>query len=349
MLSSGTPWQLKVEELAGRAISLEALLTFYADLPATMSHFRSGVHRTLDVVRQAIIPLTRQDACSFATMINNGVVVRPRKMVSHNWGNLFRDLVAAVIADALDECEFGSIAYLMDNHFDNLMCYLREKDRLHITYWICCFAVDQHSAICGENQHAETDPIQHELHPVCTCQKTKALNSSEPLDVKGRSIPCELNKFHDMIKTLASSDESFEQVIAVDADFEVFNRAWVVAEISAGHAMGLHQRMKLRNAQVLKKAEKSLRKLDVRKMSASRPEDIQEVLQGIPDKAEFNQHLQDMIFGKNGKGGLLKAWRGLDSLQRMDRIGHIAKLSQISRLGRSATQVSLHDELPSPV
>ena len=44
----------------------------------------------------------------------DGCPTRPQKMVTHNWGNRFADLVAAIVADALGDDEFGSIADLLD-------------------------------------------------------------------------------------------------------------------------------------------------------------------------------------------------------------------------------------------
>ena len=50
----------KVAELAGRGISLRHLLEFYKGLGQEyMHHYSPEHHRTSDVVRQAIIPLTK--------------------------------------------------------------------------------------------------------------------------------------------------------------------------------------------------------------------------------------------------------------------------------------------------
>merc|ERR1712032_1432888 len=48
-------WQEKVEELAHRAFSLSALLDFYRALPNHMPGFDSTKHKTVDVVRHAIV------------------------------------------------------------------------------------------------------------------------------------------------------------------------------------------------------------------------------------------------------------------------------------------------------
>ena len=49
--------------------------------------------------------------------IKSMIEVIPKKMVTHNWSNLFRDLVATVIADALGEHAFEFVAELLcDKH-----------------------------------------------------------------------------------------------------------------------------------------------------------------------------------------------------------------------------------------
>lgn len=41
--------------------------------------------------------------------------VRPTAMVTHTWHSRFRDLVAAVVAEALEETHFVRIALLLDS------------------------------------------------------------------------------------------------------------------------------------------------------------------------------------------------------------------------------------------
>ena len=55
-------------------------------------------------------------------------------------------------------------------------------------------------------------------------------------------------------------------------------------------------------------------------MRASRPEDVDEILEKIEDKEDFNQRLRSLIFGK-----LIAGWRGLDGAEQMDRIGRLAR------------------------
>ena len=112
----GSDWEAKTEELASRGISLSDLLEFYSNLGVgIMPSFQPDVHTTNDVVRLGIIPRTSSACSSYAEFVNDGKKVIPKKMVTHNWQNLFRDLLASVIADALGEHNFELIAKLLSD------------------------------------------------------------------------------------------------------------------------------------------------------------------------------------------------------------------------------------------
>ena len=66
-------------------------------------------------------------------------------------------------------------------------------------------------------------PIVGEVHILCDCCEPKFFNS-QPID-------CEMNKFDDMMAFLRRSVPSFSQVVAVDESFDLFWRAWCVAEL----------------------------------------------------------------------------------------------------------------------
>ena len=98
-----------MQELSLRSINLSELLDFYESLGcegSRMPHFDPCQSTTHDVVRQAIIPASRQGSggMSYAELLQQtGHVANrmPDCMVTHSWSNLFLDLVAAVVADAL--------------------------------------------------------------------------------------------------------------------------------------------------------------------------------------------------------------------------------------------------------
>lgn len=325
-------WREKVHELAGRGLALEKLLIFYSRLGTEyMPHFNSSIHTTEDVVRQAVIPFSAAvDApTAGASILMERAYTRPNKMVTHNWRNLFRDLVAAVVADALKECDYGMIAYLLDHNFAQIVTWVSMKNMLQQTYWICAFSVDQHVGICGANPGQAKDPVTNEEHPVCSCGIPKAFNSTPPIRADGASIPCEMNKFADMMAYLSSTDDDFEQVIAVDGDFTLFSRAWCVAELAEAHRMGMKQNLKVRSRSTLSLHEDALRSLRVEEMRASRQEDVEEILKTINDKEKFNESLQDLIFDE--KDGLLSAWKGMDAAEQMTRVGRLARYDGASK------------------
>jgi len=322
-------WQAKVEELAGRAVTLEALLEFYGSLKEVMPHFQPDLHTTHDVVRQAVIPLSRNSTCALATIMMKGAYTRPKIMVTHTWGNLFRDLVAAIVADALKESDFGASAYLLDGCFDGVVKELRRTRKMHSTYWICAFSVSQHSTICAANLPCSVDPYTCRPHPECPCGAPKYLNTHPPVRWDGKSIPCEVNKFADMMAYLAATDSEFRHVVAVDAKLDLFSRAWCVAEIAEAHRLGMEQELKLRGAEALEVHRELLVNLRVEEMRATRPEDVAEILATIPDKGAFNQHLQGLIFDEGS--GLLAHWGSLDCAQQLHRIGRLARLMRMSK------------------
>ena len=327
----GSDWEAKTEELASRGISLSDLLEFYSNLGfGIMPSFQPDVHTTNDVVRLGIIPRTSSAGSSYAEFVNNGKKVIPKKMVTHNWQNLFRDLLASVIADALGEHNFELIAKLLSDKegVEVVEQILQVQERLQETYWICAFSVNQHASICGGNPNGDVDPVTKIPHPICTCNAPKFFNKDPPLNEHGESIKCEMNKFDDMMAFLARKDPNFTEVIAVDANLDLFGRAWCVAELFEAHRMGMAQNLMLRNTATLMTRQSTLQDIRVEDMKASRPEDVQQILEKIPDKKAFNEKLQELIF--DGQVGLLAARKKADVLEQMEDLSYVLKWARLS-------------------
>mmetsp|Transcript_1252 Transcript_1252/g.2885 ORF Transcript_1252/g.2885 Transcript_1252/m.2885 type:complete len:688 (+) Transcript_1252:118-2181(+) len=333
-------WQEAVENLALRGFTLEQLLTFYQRLPDVMPHFVPGVHTTNDVVRQVIIPESAEKKCAYSQIMTGDTPTRPKRMVTHNWSNRFRDLVAAIVADALHQATFSLIAELLDQNMPALRQMLGQK-ALSTTYWVCAFCVNQHHSICSENHRQRKDPITRKVYDVCCCGSTKYLNDTPPLrTADGKSLLCQMNKFSDMMAFLAAGDPDFAQVIAVDRDFGLFNRAWCVAELAEADKMGMQQHIKLVSNEALDGHRDDLQNLDVEQMQAARPEDVQEILAEIPDVPTFNAHLQSLLFGEIG---LFALWASFDVVELAAEVGRVTSLTRArSRLSseseRSTTQ-----------
>eukprot|EP00931_Biecheleriopsis_adriatica_P039378 TRINITY_DN22520_c1_g1_i1.p1 TRINITY_DN22520_c1_g1~~TRINITY_DN22520_c1_g1_i1.p1 ORF type:complete len:683 (-),score=96.11 TRINITY_DN22520_c1_g1_i1:76-2124(-) len=320
-------WQAVVESLASRGFTLKSLLDFYASLKDAMPHFDPNIHRTLDVVRQAIIPASADESCAFASKMMNGMPVVPQRMVTHNWSNLFRDLVAAIVADAMHQPTYSKVADLLDNNVSVLMMMLDEGS-LSTTYWVCAFSVNQHQAICATNPAKSVDSKTGLEHPVCQCGKKKFWNDTTPLRHDLKSIHCEMNKFDEMIAFLSASDENFTQIIAVDRSFEIFGRAWCVAEMAEANHMGMRQDIKLASRQDsgFDAQTSQLKQLDVRRMQASRPEDVTEILAKIKDVDEFNSHLQHLLLGDEG---LFVVWNKFDIVSQTAELGRVTLFADI--------------------
>lgn len=309
-------WKSTVRELAERSISVSALLDFYERLGPggqIMLHYNPERSTTNDVVRQAIIPLSRSQkvgGVSYACAIQYRRL--PDAIVTHSWSGLFLHLVAAVVADALDKDVYGHLAHhLAKNELLDLREELQACNGLHRTYWICAFCVNQHSGICAgfgkppqddlEQERWEAqrrDSVTGEVFPICNCHRTKFFN-----DVPDQ---CEMNKFDCMMAYLQQENTLFQQTIAVDDKFTLFERAWCVAEIVQGHVSGIPQKVRLHSERALDIKEADLETfaklatLSVTKCRSSRPQDREEILARISHVAEFDAQLQFLIFGKRG-------------------------------------------------
>ncbi|OLP78005.1 hypothetical protein AK812_SmicGene41869 [Symbiodinium microadriaticum] len=301
-------WHEKVRELSVRGITAQALLQFYQDLAHTMPHYRPQVHTTLDVVRQAIIPTTQVRSCAFSCIVSEPRF--PDKMVTHSWQNLFRDLVAAVIADAVGENSFEMVANHLEHDTSILGRLMKQRHTADRVYWICAFAVNQHSAIC-ENRDGDCDSWTG---------KAQGCKANPPLL---------RNKFDDMMAMVAATGPlskahkpSFSQLVAVDSRFVLFRRAWCVAELVEADSAGLKQHVQVHSRKVLKDNEESLRTLKVEDMAASNADDVDFILNRISDKRVFNKRLQQLIFDDHG---LLSNWHQLDTLHQMHEIGNLLK------------------------
>ena len=314
-------WKEKVVELSLRGMTLRSLLLFQQeDLPSMPDwQYSPKEHKTRDVVRRVIIPLTRREESSYAvSSLNRDGARRAQIMVTHNWANSFKDLLAAVVSDALNECSFRLATQLLEDDAAFLCKVLAESQRLDDTYWICAFAVNQHCSICHSNPY-DRDPLTNELHPVCNCS---SVNISDP---DGRSTVSEINKFDDMMYHLATTG-GFRQVVAVDQSLDVFDRAWCVAEIAEAKRLQMNQALKLASKATIVQRARTLENLDVRGMHASSETDKELILNKIKGNMsidQFNTDLQSLIFDR--KSGLLASWNAMDSLQQIGQVGRLIR------------------------
>lgn len=327
----GEAWAQKVLELATRGFELGSLLDFYVMLGTSiMPGFDPERSTTNDVVRQAVIPLSRAKDGSgghaLAFVWSGGLPVLPQKMCTHNWDNRFLHLVAAIVADGLGLTRYNEVAaQLAFEGVARLREQLRERGTLGTTYWVCAFSINQHAGISGgfgfppmagsiereEWDAKRSDSVSGEMHPLCNCCEPKFFND--------QPIPCEMNKFDDMMAYLQRDVVGFKQVVAVDATFDLFWRAWCVAELVEAENSGIPQTVQIHSEDALQQNYRRLTKLRVQECRASRLEDKNGILMKIPDLEEFNARLQWNIFGQ---GGLLRTW--MDGQERLVGVGHIA-------------------------
>ena len=145
-------------------------------------------------------------------------------MVTHHWANRFRDLVAAVVADAFHLSRWDQVAQqLSSGEVELLRERLAEGGMQDAQYWICALCINQHASICG-NSMGVCDTVTGDVLPCCDCVTPKYFNDNP--------VECELNKFDSMMSQLHRRySQNFMQVVAIDKDFNLFSRAWCVAEL----------------------------------------------------------------------------------------------------------------------
>ncbi|OLP98862.1 hypothetical protein AK812_SmicGene18652 [Symbiodinium microadriaticum] len=297
----------KVQELALRSIDLSELLDFYESLGgegSRMPHFDPCWSTTHDVVRQAIIPASRQGSggMSYAELLQqtgHAANRMPDCMVTHSWSNLFLDLVAAVVADALGQ-EYDKVARcLRQGHVETLRQQLLTRGTLGNSYWF------MGSYKWGCKQAGE--PLTF-----CDCREPKLANDDPD---------CEVNKFDAMMLWLQYKNPRLRQLVAVDRKFDVFSRSWCIAELMAAHGADIPQSVCLETSKPFDPTAEDLAiyehlvtslsnaqvNLSVANSLSSRPEDDKEmILQKVSSVREFDAALQMLIFGNRGKAYLFK-------------------------------------------
>ena len=140
--------------------------------------------KTFEVVRDIVIPETSRRCCCFMDIVVEGPV-QPRKLVSHYWGNRFRDLVRCIAEDAsgLSGDELEQHVFRKD---------VISEEALGKMYWLCIFAVNQHVSICGSKRNP------------CNC-RTQKFASGHPL--------CQVDNFPQVMSIMPDG-----LVVALDSD-----------------------------------------------------------------------------------------------------------------------------------
>ena len=326
-----------VKQLASRGFRLGSLLSFWEQLleeDRLMPDFDPTRSLTNDVVRGAIIPESRRgdEGFALASLWSAGAGIRPQVMVSHNWTNSFRNLVAAILADALEAQVYGEVAAEITTEEGIEQVRSQLSGKLERTYWVCAFSVNQHASICagfGPEPPRKTDEwkswnmkrldsVTGKVFPLCSCKVEKVFSNSN-----GR---CELNKFDDMMAYLAGEVAGFWQLVVVDDDFDVFYRAWCVAELFQASVLRMKSKVQVSSQQSVDLNYDKLSLLDVRQCMASAQEDKDMIISKIYDVDAFNLRLQELVFST--EEGLFAEW--IDGRERSRQVGTILRRCALS-------------------
>ncbi|CAE8716853.1 unnamed protein product [Polarella glacialis] len=353
--SSASSWNKSVQSLSARSLEVKELLEFFGRLgpsgdssgaEAVMPSYDPWRSTTNDVVRGAIIPLSRAGNfglayahCLLGARASTSATL-PDCMVSHTWSALFLDLVAAVVADALELDEYRKVAQRLAAP-GGVRKLLQEVQRKSCQrYWICAFCVNQHSGICngfgseptpGGDQHSRwdagrRDTVSGQVFRLCSCSEPKYFDG--PM--------CEMNKFDEMMGLLQRRQPNLRHLVAVDRRFELFSRAWCVAELVQSYLSNLPQTVILLSNRALDVQAEDLETynclatLTVLECKASREEDRLQILAKIPDVREFDAQLQAVIFGSRG---LLR-----NALAGFDRVDAAARAARRAASAAAASE-----------
>lgn len=322
----------KVKELAGRGFELGHLLSFYERLGPEgdiMQHFDSSRSTTRDVVRQAIIPSSRtgDGGRALSSVWNGSQQKLAQTMVSHSWSNLFSHLVAAIVAHALGLSMYGdvaenngkeqkiNVAELLSSKVgrSRLRKTLLRKGTLTNTYWVCSISVNQHSCICATPPTSELDSVTGNPYPPCDCKEAKYFNDA--------GAKCELDKFDEMMKVLndeRTKSSDFRLLVALDNHFDLFSRAWCIAELVEAAKSEIPTDLCVHSRQSFFRHRRWLSDLQIQNCRATREEDKKMILDKVADKKQFNAFLQWSIFGTEG---LFNRW--MDGADRLSAVAPI--------------------------
>lgn len=319
-LSGNAEWDETVCSLANRSIELADILDLYDDLASQcceeMPHYDPEHSTTNDVVRQVIIPRSRQGSSgdAYALLVSKRSMP-PDRMVTHCWDKPFLHIVAAAVADAQHLTVYGLIAKeLAERGSQDIRRTLRDQGTLRMSFWICAFCVNQHAHICHGQTTDEPpdssseawkrwdglrrDSTTNELLPTCSCSHPKYTSAHHP-------ARCELNKFDYVMGLMSRNFHGIRHLVVSDRELKIFSRAWCVAELVESHASGMPVNFCVESASfmnVLGDLETYTRVANVRVQDclASREEDKEFILKRIPEKERFNAQLQKIIFGRHG-------------------------------------------------
>jgi len=327
-------WTAKVEELAYHGFRVGDLLEFYQKLleGEVMPSFDPRYSTTTDVAREAVIPMSRvdEDGFALASIWNQQRPCLAGRMVTHNWGNEFSHLVAAILADATGRAFFADVVAALQSleEFEAFRSSLNNSVKIETTYWVCVFSVNQHASICGGFGPCPSDQmafsqwdakrrnsVTAEIFPVCQCRRKKVFNNEAALT--------ELNKFDDLMRFLAEKVPDLVHVTVADRKLEVFKRAWCVAELVEGSALNIRQTLLVHSTSCLDENYEKLKSLDIQACEASRAEDKDQILSKIADIQGFNEYLGWLVFDAEG---IFSGF--LDGEARLSLVGRLSQRAQ---------------------
>ncbi len=123
-----------------------------------------------------------------------------------------------------------------------------------------------------------------------------------------------------MMRMLSARSADFSQVIAIDANYMIFNRAWCIAELAAASAAGMPQQLKVLSFEGFKNHHSDLRGLRIQDMEASYAPDREAILRKIGDEVAGRICIAHHTGGPAGvRGSISRLFSPISESERSSR------------------------------
>ena len=323
------------EQLACKGVTVLQLLQFCSVQQKRNRFFAQML--TQDIVRDIVLPETAQSKCCYMKsnfMCHRGGGSRATTLVSHAWGAPFQNTVVNILLDASGWPTHELLTVCFEG-FDgsgirmlNAALLLRSlsKEACQRSYWLCIFAVNQHTSIC-------------EGYSPCICRAgvhwTPKQPAAEPCPVcnAAKRFPCRCGSRKarpgdagyelDVLPDLAPRMGGL--MMSLDPGLAALSRLWVQREVSEAHRgvpLSFRAAMGLDPAAVARMQAGTLQLPEAEACETTTPEDRRRILAEIGAMPggrvafqEFVRCLVELTFGlcqgvkwasQAGAGGLAR-------------------------------------------
>jgi len=228
---------------------------------------------------------------AYATIVGNGKPPLANTLVIHHWGSNFVDLVAAVLADALNEQEYSSFADMIhERRFDEIRDLVAGK--LDETYWLSPFALNQHQTFCA----CVPDENNAPQIPSCYCCVEKRLEGPLCEARKVQDVFIYLKRANMKLGRETQSRHRLSVFAACDYEFNLMDRLWCLKEIAIAEANKVAFNLVIHSMRSLQRnGHAKIEEIQVESAGASYDGDRTFLVDSIVNTSSFNDKVREML------------------------------------------------------